>query len=816
MIPSRSRAMSGSSNGSVSGSSILTIGAKKPALCRHWVSKGQCDLGSSCKFAHSTQDLAQPNTDRTKTQLCSKFSSTGFCQYGDSCNFAHGEAELRAHNSTSMQPGNYKTKMCKTFLSGGPCPSGAQCHYAHGTRELRNMFKPTPSMSQGQRHAGGLGVHGGWGVAPNVKTVLCKNWADGSECSYGDSCTFAHGEEQIQGSKEQRIIARNPLYKTTICKQFAEAEFCELADDCHFAHGEDELRTLRAALHAYKTTVCRNWKTGTCTRGNPCQFAHGEQELSGAEGLAGSAAVSAPGKVGPQYKTSLCKQWSEGESCQYGSDCLFAHGPADLRAFTVPESEQLYKTVLCKNWEAEGKCQWGEQCKWAHGKEDLQTGGQPRGHGHPKTPSSSWNSQHKTVLCTKWAEGSCQYGARCMFAHGQAELRTGGRQVTLTITSPQYKTVLCQQAGCQFGESCTFAHSQAELRTVQQNLAQINPNYKGTLCKYFMSTGECEFGTICQYAHGNMELRNIAMGGSMMGMTSKQVNHNYSQQMEEITSPQYKTTLCKNYQDSGKCDFAARCQFAHGQLELRTLGQNYLQLNPQYKTVMCSHFTEHGSCPQGHNCQFSHGIQELRQPVGQDRLAMDRGQPGPASRQSELGAGGRGAGVGESGAASGYKTQPCRNIKDSGHCSYGPVCQFAHSIEEMRIAGAAAARRGEIGLVGGGKPVKVVLCQQYKQGGNCERGGSCQFAHGLMELHEYRARQVPNYKTTLCQLWSSTGQCSYGDTCMYAHGRGQLRVGQGQKENVQFQDRNKASNMSFRRQGEGPVWGQQESKRFRM
>ena len=42
--------------------------------------QGHCDLGSSCKFAHSPQDLAQSNTDRTKTQLCSKFSSTGFCQ----------------------------------------------------------------------------------------------------------------------------------------------------------------------------------------------------------------------------------------------------------------------------------------------------------------------------------------------------------------------------------------------------------------------------------------------------------------------------------------------------------------------------------------------------------------------------------------------------------------------------------------------------------------------------------------------------------------------------------------------------------------
>ena len=47
--------------------------------------------------------------------------------------------------------------------------------------------------------------------------------------------------------------------------------------------------------------------------------------------------------------------------------------------------------------------------------------------------------------------------------------------------SPQYKTVLCNlNDECKFGQAnCNFAHSESELRTVQQNLAEINPNYKG-------------------------------------------------------------------------------------------------------------------------------------------------------------------------------------------------------------------------------------------------------------------------------------------------------------------------------------------------
>ena len=69
------------------------------------------------------------------------------------------------------------------------------------------------------------------------------------------------------------------------------------------------------------------------------------------------------------------------------------------------------------------------------------------------------------------------------------------------------------------------------------------------------------------------------------------------------SSPQWKTMLCKNYQEDGRllsdsdllyvnwmmtgarCEFGGRCQFAHGQLELRTLAQNYLQLNPQVQPL---------------------------------------------------------------------------------------------------------------------------------------------------------------------------------------------------------------------------------------
>ncbi|KIO34614.1 hypothetical protein M407DRAFT_64011, partial [Tulasnella calospora MUT 4182] len=64
----------------------------------------------------------------------------------------------------------------------------------------------------------------------------------------------------------------------------------------------------------------------------------------------------------------------------------------------------LYKTELCRSWEEKGTCKYGEKCQFAHG--DLE---QRRVERHPK---------YKTEICrTFWVSGSCPYGKRCCFIH---------------------------------------------------------------------------------------------------------------------------------------------------------------------------------------------------------------------------------------------------------------------------------------------------------------------------------------------------------------------------------------------------------------
>lgn len=66
-----------------------------------------------------------------------------------------------------------------------------------------------------------------------------------------------------------------------------------------------------------------------------------------------------------------------------------------------------------------------------------------------------------------------------------------------------------------------------------------NTLYKTELCKHFMETGTCRYSNKCQFAHGEDELRGV------------------------LRHPKYKTTKCKAYAATGKCMYGGRCRFIH-------------------------------------------------------------------------------------------------------------------------------------------------------------------------------------------------------------------------------------------------------------
>jgi len=63
----------------------------------------------------------------------------------------------------------------------------------------------------------------------------------------------------------------------------------------------------------------------------------------------------------------------------------------------------------------------------------------------------------------------------------------------------------------------------------------------------------------------------------------------------------YKTEMCRSWVENGLCRYGPKCQFAHGQHELRPVMRH-----PKYKTEICKTFHTTGTCPYGKRCRFIH------------------------------------------------------------------------------------------------------------------------------------------------------------------------------------------------------------------
>ena len=90
----------------------------------------------------------------------------------------------------------------------------------------------------------------------------------------------------------------------------------------------------------------------------------------------------------------------------------------------------------------------------------------------------------KTKICKLAVSGSCHYGARCFYAHSEADLQ---------LKPNLQKTSLCRGAkdgSCSLGSSCSFAHSSKELRESSKRIP----------CKWMLE-GHCSHGRSCRFSH---------------------------------------------------------------------------------------------------------------------------------------------------------------------------------------------------------------------------------------------------------------------------------------------------------------------------
>jgi len=89
----------------------------------------------------------------------------------------------------------------------------------------------------------------------------------------------------------------------------------------------------------------------------------------------------------------------------------------------------------------------------------------------------------------------------------------------------------------------------------------------------------------------------------------------------------YKTEMCRSYAESLFCRYGSKCQFAHGEEELRLIKRH-----PKYKTRLCRKFTQSGTCLYGQRCRFIH--EEKSSPVelapGAPRFNLGSALGGPS------------------------------------------------------------------------------------------------------------------------------------------------------------------------------------------
>jgi len=106
-------------------------------------------------------------------------------------------------------------------------------------------------------------------------------------------------------------------------------------------------------------------------------------------------------------------------------------------------------------------------------------------------------------------------------------------------------------------------------------------NFKTSICQHWVNGGGvCPFEGRCRFAHGEHELQakkrtfDQAYGApAMFGGGYGAMGGGYGAPFQKRRRTDlFKTTLCAHFQAGGTCPFAERCNFAHGEEELRPAG----------------------------------------------------------------------------------------------------------------------------------------------------------------------------------------------------------------------------------------------------
>ncbi|XP_073052196.1 zinc finger CCCH domain-containing protein 52-like [Primulina eburnea] len=291
----------------------------------------------------------------------------GRCEFGLSAN---GGLKKFKQEMDSLSGGiGSKSKPCTKFFSTAGCPFGENCHFLHyvpgGYNAVAKMMNLEP--------------------APTPKTTAPPPPAQ-------------------SGSAPAAV-------KSKICNKFNSAEGCKFGDKCHFAHGEWELGKPNEPFQ-------EDPRAGAAF---PSRFgARVEPPLLGP---AASFGLSATAKISVDASLVGAIIGKGGVNSKQIS--------RQTGAKLAIREHETYPSL--RNIELEGTFEQINQASTMVrqlivniGSTNVPAksyGGPGGGFGRGFGGAAAAGGNFKTKLCDNFSKGSCTFGDRCHFAHGEAELR---------------------------------------------------------------------------------------------------------------------------------------------------------------------------------------------------------------------------------------------------------------------------------------------------------------------------------------------------------------------------------------------------------
>ena len=122
-------------------------------------------------------------------------------------------------------------------LTKGPYDDTHTQNASHSDTDIET----THSMQAKRKHKNNID-HRKREYTRKYKTEICQNWKLYGKCPYKDTCSFAHGDDEL---KVRVDLPSN--YKTKECLKYNETGFCPYGERCRFIH-KRKVITLYTAL----------------------------------------------------------------------------------------------------------------------------------------------------------------------------------------------------------------------------------------------------------------------------------------------------------------------------------------------------------------------------------------------------------------------------------------------------------------------------------------------------------------------------------------------------------------------------------------